>query len=75
MLVKDLGRASNGLPDALKQQLISLGLWAMRYSTLAILQKLPVAPLLDVNRNIMEGLMMQASRPDTAAPGRVETAI
>jgi flagellar protein FlaF len=59
LLVKDLALAGNMLPDVIKGQLLSLGLWSMRYSTLAILQKLPIEPLIEVNRNIAEGLTMQ----------------
>ena len=66
-LVKDLGMEGNTLPEALKSQLIALGLWSMQYSTLAILQKLPVEPLLDVNRNIADGLMAQTQTPEAAS--------
>ncbi len=59
MLVKDIGLGENKLPEALKTNLLALGLWAMNYSTLAILHKLPPAPLLGVNRNIAEGLTLQ----------------
>jgi flagellar protein FlaF len=51
--------ASNRLPDGLKTELIQLGAWSMRYSTLAILNNLPVDPLIAVNRNIAEGLTQQ----------------
>ncbi len=60
-LVQDLSLAENRLPDGIKAQLITLGLWAMRYSTLALLKDLPIAPLLEVNRNIMEGLIAQGA--------------
>jgi len=78
-LVKDLALSTNALPDALKRDLIALGQWSMQYSTLAILQKLPVQPLLNVNRNIVEGLAIQRSRiaQDAArvtAPGTIHIA-
>ena len=60
-LVKDLAMESNKLPAALKSGLIELGLWSMRYSTLAILKKLPLEPLITVNRNIADGLALQQS--------------
>ena len=75
MLVKDLGLENNGLPPALKSQLTALGFWSMRYSTLAILQKLPVAPLVDVNRNIMEGLVSQAGQGPGSTPRSIEAAL
>jgi len=66
-LVKDLAMDSNRLPASLKSGLIELGLWSMRYSTLAILKKLSLEPLIAVNRNIAEGLALQqtagASQP------------
>ena len=72
ILVKDLALSSNQMPEALKAQLINLGQWAMSYSTLAILKKLPVEPLLDVNRNIVAGLTAQHEAPQpqiTDKPG------
>ena len=67
LLVKDLALAGNGLPEPLKAQLLGLGLWSMRYSTLAILQNLPVDPVVEINRNIAEGLAQQTG-DDEAAP-------
>lgn len=61
LLVRDLESPGNALPAELKQQLVSLGFWAMRYSTLAIARELPVQPLIEVNMNLLEGLRAQAS--------------
>jgi flagellar protein FlaF len=61
MLMKDLALQENALPAELKTQLIDLAAWAMRYSTLAILQDIPIQPLIVVNRNIAEGLAQQKS--------------
>jgi len=66
ILVKDLALSSNQMPEPLKTQLISLGQWAMQYSTQAILRKLPVEPLLAVNRNVAEGLAAQRAAPEAA---------
>ncbi len=60
MLVKDLALDGNRLPEAIRSNLVSLGIWSMRYSTLAILKNLPAGPLIDVNRNIAEGLTLQS---------------
>jgi flagellar protein FlaF len=60
-LVQDVSLAENRLPDGIKTQLITLGLWAMRYSTLALLKDLPIEPLIEVNRNVMEGLIAQGA--------------
>ena len=61
LLVKDLALAENRLPDMLKAELIGLGLWSMRYSTLAITQTLSAEPLIEVNRNVVDGLLAQGS--------------
>ncbi len=61
-LIRDLALSSNALPETLKRELIALGQWSMQYSTLAILQKLPVQPMINVNRNIAEGLTAQRAR-------------
>jgi flagellar protein FlaF len=61
MLVKDLALEENRLPPELKNQLLGLGAWSMHYSTRAILQDVPIKPLIDVNRNIADGLSMQRS--------------
>jgi flagellar biosynthesis activator protein FlaF len=66
-LVKDLAMDSNRLPAPLKSSLIELGLWSMRYSTLAILKKLSLEPLIEVNRNIADGLALQQSAAVTLA--------
>ncbi len=66
-LMKDLALEGNALPAALKAQLLNLAAWSMRYSTIAILQNIPIQPLIDVNRNVAEGLALQQSR---AAPAQ-----
>ena len=60
-LVRDLSGDANQLPLEIKQQLIALGLWSMRYGTLATAQDLPLTPLIAVNRNIADGLKGQAT--------------
>ena len=59
LLLKDLALAENRLPDSIKTGLINLGLWSMRYSTLALLKDLSLQPLIDVNRNVLDGLLAQ----------------
>jgi len=72
LLVKDLSLGDNALPEGLKASLIRLGLWSMRYSTLAMLRDLSLQPLIEVNRNLLEGLLAQQSTP--AAAGAPATA-
>jgi flagellar protein FlaF len=68
-LVRDLALPANALPEPLKNDLISLGVWAMRYSTEAMARELPLEPLISVNRHIIEGLEAQpaASLPPVPA--------
>jgi flagellar protein FlaF len=68
VLVKDVALSSNQLPDPLKQQITELGVWAMRYSTQAIANKWPVEPLVEVNRNMIEGLRAQLAIAAKATP-------
>ncbi len=63
VLVRDLQMPGNKLPAELKRQLLSLGIWAMAYSTRAITNNLPLQPLIAVNRNIVEGLRMHEPPP------------
>ncbi|MQP67261.1 flagellar biosynthesis regulator FlaF [Niveispirillum sp. SYP-B3756] len=61
-LVADLGEEGNLLPVELRANLISLGLWVDRYSGQALQSDRPLAPLVDVNRAIIQGLTDR--RPD-----------
>jgi flagellar protein FlaF len=65
LLVRDLGSEGNRLPSALKDQLIGIGLWAMAYSNLAIVKNISLQPLIEVNRNIGDGLRLQRRTPET----------
>jgi flagellar protein FlaF len=69
ILVKDLALDENALASGLKSQLIELGLWSMRYSTLAMLKDLSLEPLIEVNRNILDGLQSQ-TLPAARHPAR-----
>jgi flagellar protein FlaF len=63
-LVRDLSSDANRLAPAIKSNLLQLGLWSMAYSNLALAKDLPLKPLIDVNRNLSDGLRMQsATRP------------
>lgn len=69
VLIQDLQTPGNALPENLKQQLLSLGIWATMYCTRAIPRDLPVQPLIDVNRNMIDGLRAQpgATKPPSFA--------
>lgn len=56
-LVKDLGHPDNELPDSLKAQLISIGLWVMRETgRIAFGEHNDLTALIDINTMIQEGL-------------------
>jgi flagellar protein FlaF len=56
-LIKDLGHPDNGLPDQLKGQLISIGLWVMRESDRVVRgEQKSLEALIDINAVIQEGL-------------------
>jgi flagellar protein FlaF len=56
-LIKDLGHPDNGLPDKLKGQLISIGIWIMRESDMIVRgESSSVAALIDINTVIQDGL-------------------
>ncbi|MDB5366497.1 MAG: flagellar FlaF family protein [Rhodospirillales bacterium] len=61
----DLSHPQNGLPDDLKARLISLSLWVDRESHAVLGKTSDIEALVDVNRNIMEGLAA-SSRGTTA---------
>jgi flagellar protein FlaF len=62
MFLRDLSGDNNRLPQSVKDKLIQLGIWSMAYCNLALTKELPLKPLIEVNRNIQEGLRLQASR-------------
>lgn len=66
LLVKDLALVGNSLPAELKAQLTELGFWAMKYSIRAMSERLSLEPLIEVNRNISDGLREQAAATDTS---------
>jgi flagellar protein FlaF len=60
-LMADLSTDGNALPDDLKAQIISLGIWVNRHSSAVLKGDAAVKPLIDVNRIIIQGL---AQRPE-----------
>jgi flagellar protein FlaF len=76
LLVRDLNHPGNGLPPNLKQQLIALGFWAMVYSTRAIANvNMPLKPLIDLHRDMIEGLRAQYRPPATPPVTTLEAAL
>ena len=65
----DLADPRNQLPSQLKANLISLSIWVDKHTSKAMVGKAPIEPLIDINRNVMEGLAaaagLQAARPES----------
>lgn len=55
-LASDVAAPENGLPSPVKAQIISLSLWVGRHSSAVMRQEEEIAPLVDINRLIMQGL-------------------
>jgi len=63
-LIVDLALPQNALPEELKARLISIAIWVQRYTPNVMGGRAPVDALIDVNRNILEGLSVRpASLP------------
>jgi flagellar biosynthesis activator protein FlaF len=50
----------NNLPKELRAQIVSLSLWVNKYSSEVMRDGVTLAPLIDVNRTIMQGLRSAA---------------
>ena len=59
MLGADCSLATNGLPDQLRANIVSLSIWVNKHTSLVMRNKEEFAPLIDVNRIIMQGLLPQ----------------
>lgn len=59
-LAVDCMDEGNGLPMDLKARIVSLSLWVSKYSSEVMQQGAPLDPLIDVNRNMMQGLSSAA---------------
>jgi flagellar biosynthesis activator protein FlaF len=60
-LQMDLSSEDNALDEDLRAQLISLAMWVDRYTGNVLNGSSDLEPLISVNRNIMEGLNVQAA--------------
>jgi flagellar protein FlaF len=56
MLAGDCMSDGNQLPKELRAQIVSLAIWVSKYSADVTHQGASLDPLIDVNRNIMQGL-------------------
>jgi len=75
LLLKDLGHSGNRMPKPLREELMRLAIWSMRYSIHANLFGLPTEPLVNVNTSILEGLKLQAANAASAVPADLPRAL
>lgn len=67
ILLGDLLSPASALPDGLRANLISLGLWAQRECIARLGDEGTLEPLLALHRDLIEGLQAQADRSHHAA--------
>lgn len=60
LLVTDVGLSSNKLPPILKKDLVTLGVWSMSYSNVAMATDRSLQPLIDINADMIEALRSEA---------------
>jgi len=56
VMTADCALETNELPQQLRAAIVSLGLWVIRYSSQVLRGDAEIDPLIDVNRDVMEGL-------------------
>jgi flagellar biosynthesis activator protein FlaF len=56
VLGTDCSVDGNGLPEALRAQIISLSIWVNKHTSLVIRNQEEIGPLIEINRIIMQGL-------------------
>jgi len=60
ILMTDCAADENGLPEALRAQVMSVAIWVNRHSSSVLRENAAIDPLITVNRTIMEGLLQSA---------------
>ena len=55
-LAADCASDANALPGPVRAQIISLSIWVGRHTSAVMRREAEIAPLIDVNRAIMQGL-------------------
>ena len=65
VLATDCAQPANALPDAMRANIISLGLWVNRHTSAVMTGGEDFGPLIEVNRAMMQGLA-----PPTATDAR-----
>ncbi|MDI7774250.1 flagellar biosynthesis regulator FlaF [Asticcacaulis sp. EMRT-3] len=68
MLAADCALEGNRLPDQIRANIISLSIWVNKHTSLVMRNAEEIAPLININRIIMQGLApSQAAEPQPVA--------
>lgn len=59
VLAADCSVDGNGLPDQVRANIISLSIWVNKHTSLVMRNQEEIAPLIEINRIIMQGLAPQ----------------
>lgn len=71
VLGTDCALPGNGLPETLRAQIVSLSIWVNRHTSAVMRGQEEIAPLIEVNRLIMQGLMPRQEAAPSADPAFV----
>ncbi len=63
VLGADCSVDGNGLPDIVRANIVSLSIWVNKHTSLVMRNQEEIAPLIDINRIIMQGLAPQQEEP------------
>ena len=74
ILQAELASPDNALPAQLRANLLALSLWTQRHGAAVIDGKADIQPLIDVNKDIVAGLMAQRRNAMSATAGSVQGA-
>jgi flagellar protein FlaF len=74
LLLNDLASPGNALPQALRGQLVSLGLWAQREADARLADGGSLEALMALHRDMIAGLEAQRPAPAGASPRVLEPA-
>ena len=75
VLGADCSVDGNGLPDIVRANIISLSIWVNKHTSLVMRNQEEIAPLIEINRIIMQGLAPQGVAEDPIAATPRPTAV
>ncbi|MFC7291570.1 flagellar biosynthesis regulator FlaF [Hirschia litorea] len=73
-MAMDCAQEGNGLPEELRAGIISLSLFVGRHTSEASRNRDEIETLIDINRNIMQGLAAAKGLPQSAADSSIAAA-